>query len=252
MQRNGGSSRVRGEKLLALLLTGAVLLVAMTAAMGALAQEDSGAGQTYTLVYGDTLDVIGQRYNVSVVSILIANNLSPNSMLTPGMTIIIPADGVPYGFYPAVFGTEGGGGGIGTVYVVQPRDIPDLIAAYFDVDLACLLSANNIVRGQIVYPGTALLIPEDCPPYTGFSSRIPSALRGLRLTPGILPSIPVTATAPLAVPTLSLIIPTQEIVPTQEVFVQPTTEVVSTQIPATRGPTRTPTPAVTPEPTSSG
>lgn len=243
MQRMGSSFRMRGEKIVALLLTGVVLLVALTAAFAALAQESAG-GQTYTLVYGDTLDTIGQRFNVSVVSLQIANNLSPNSMLRPGMTIIIPSDGVPYGFYPPIFGSEGGGGGIGTVYVVQPRDIPDLIAAYFDVDLACLLQANDLTMRSIVFPGTALLIPEDCPPYSGFSSRIPGALRGLRLTPGVLS--PAVTTTPIVAPTLSLVIPTQQFVPTQEVFTQPPTQAVITQIPATRGPTRTPTPEPTP------
>lgn len=191
-------------------------------------------GEFYVVQPNDTLDVIAQEKDVSVVSLRLANNLAPGGILQPGMTLVIPADAPPYGTYPAIMEVEAsdeiylvrsgdtldsiaedldvailaleianaidseedifpgrsliipanalgygedeqmlgmGGGGTGgaevTTHVVQPGDTLDVIAAFYDRDVTCLVEANEITRPGAIMPGQVLLIDEDCGPYIG-------------------------------------------------------------------------------------
>jgi LysM repeat protein len=142
-------------------------------------------GEQYVVQPLDTLDVIGQQFNVSVVSLQQANGIGTARDMTPGKTIVIPADAPPYGTFPALCPpydplqpgdcsdndlTAGqGGGAAGEVYVVQPRDTIDLIAARFDKDVACILEQNQLEKKGLVYAGQALLLGDDCPSYVGDS-----------------------------------------------------------------------------------
>jgi LysM repeat protein len=209
-----------------------------------------GGGDAFIYIRpGDTLDVIGQRLNVSVAALRVANGLTDASILRSGDSLIIPADAPPYGFFPALSGLPEGQGGGGdpndVIYVLQPRDILDLIAAYYNVDLQCLLESNEITNPNRVQPGLTILIPGACPSYTGMSSSRPDLIRGLDLN---IQTFPEAQSAPTEViqPTQTVILPT----PTQEIFqatptntLIPTQAFTSTPLPVTRGPTRTPTPA---------
>ncbi len=240
-------------RLMPFLIVGIVLCVALATAVRA-QDSTASAGQRYTVQPGDNLDLIGQRFNVSVVSIQIANRLSLGAILRAGDVLIIPAGAPPYGFFPPItgVGAGGAGGGTGRIYVVQERDILDLIAAYFDVDLACLARANELGNPALIQPGLALLIPGDCPPYRGLSSIIPRALRGLLIGDVAIDDLPVmvtplpppaTATPPLSPTSTELPSPTPPLpTPTQEVLgPAPTNTPILPAI--TRGPTVTPTPS---------
>lgn len=215
-----------------------------------------GGGSEDALIYvrpGDTLDTLGQRYNVSVVSLQLANNLLPGAILFSGQRLVIPAGAPPYGFFPAVFPADQGGGAVsGSVYVIQPRDILDLIAAYFQVDLTCLIERNNIARPDRIQPGTEIVIPADCGPYRGFSSRLPGALGGLNITSAPVmaatgaasatpvPSQPTAAPLPVtltAFPTAPIIMAT----PTPETLLSAPTA-TPPGLSGQRPPTVTPTP----------
>lgn len=52
-------------------------------------------------------------------------------------------------------------------YVLQKGEYPYCIARRFNIDPDVLLQTNGLVRGQIVYPGTTLIIPQDAPPFPG-------------------------------------------------------------------------------------
>jgi len=143
-------------------------------------QGGGGGDQVIFVRPGDTLDTIGQRVNISVAALQFVNQLPIGALLVSGQQLIIPADAPPYGFFPALLpppAADIGGGGAGTLYVIQPRDIVDLIAAYFNIDLACLVERNALPNPALVRPGLALLIPVDCPPYRGDSSRSTPASR---------------------------------------------------------------------------
>lgn len=139
---------------------------------GTLGQGGGGGalGTTYIIERGDTLDTIGQRLNISVVSLQLANELSGGAIIQPGQELIIPPDAVPYGEFPAVAaGGEGqGGGSISGGYVVQIGDTLDGIGARFDVQVACLVETNNLANPEWIYPGNTLTISTDCPRYDGF------------------------------------------------------------------------------------
>jgi len=121
-----------------------------------------GAPTSYQIQRGDSLDSIGQAFN-------------------------IPVDAVPYGQFPALttgdgttVGQGGGGGAPATAttatdlsngdatYVVQYQDTLDSIGALFDVKVDCLVSENNIAEPAKVYPGQALSVKTSCPRYDGF------------------------------------------------------------------------------------
>ncbi len=132
-------------------------------------------GETYVIQPNDTLDVIAQLFDVSVVSLQQANQLFTGADVLSGMTIVIPDDAPPYGVYPALDmpsdtdETSGQGGGMieGETYVVQPMDTLDIIGATFNRDVDCIAENNSLARAGQLSPGQTLIIPDDCPIYVG-------------------------------------------------------------------------------------
>jgi LysM repeat protein len=147
------------------------------------AAAPTGSEQSYNVVRGDTLDTIGQKLNVSVVSLQLANNIGPRDHLKIGQTLIVPAGAPAYGLFPAVsnplnptsvntdLGQGGGGPEVGPndqTYVVQMRDTLDTIGAHFDTQVACIAQNNNIAPTNLIYPGQSIVISASCPRYDGF------------------------------------------------------------------------------------
>lgn len=150
------------------------------------APQPGPGDQTYTVEQNDTIDTIGQALNISVIAIQVANGLEPNAIIYAGDTLIIPADAPAYGQYPALsnplaaagapgdteLGQGGGGPQAGpgdSLYVVQLRDVLDLIGAAFDKQAACIAQANNLSNPGLLYAGLTLVIPASCPPYDGLA-----------------------------------------------------------------------------------
>jgi peptidoglycan-N-acetylglucosamine deacetylase len=134
--------------------------------------QGGGSDQVWVVAIGDTLDEIGQTLDVSVIALAQANNLDNINDLDVGQEIIIPANAVGYGLFPALTEPPGngqGGGGGGEIYVVQPRDTLDVIGATVNATVACIAEANEITNVARITPGQALLIPSGCPAYDGFS-----------------------------------------------------------------------------------
>lgn len=136
--------------------------------------------QTYRVEPGDTLDTIAQQFNISVISLTLANGLSAGDPLMADMELIIPSDAPAYGEYPALVDPtapldqlelgQGGGvdAGIGDqVHVVQLLDVLDLIGAAYDADVACIAQANQLDNPSLLFAGQTLVIPADCPGYQG-------------------------------------------------------------------------------------
>lgn len=149
-----------------------ILLVVIVALGIASAQDQSGQSEprpsSYTVKYGDTLDQIGQRFNVSVVAIKRANNITNKTIIRPGDVLVIPPDAPAYGVYPANESsdqTAGQGGGGGEVYVIQPGDVLDVIAQKKNVSLQAILQANHLSGKIRLVPGDTIIIPADAPPY---------------------------------------------------------------------------------------
>ncbi|MBI5668894.1 MAG: LysM peptidoglycan-binding domain-containing protein [Chloroflexi bacterium] len=140
--------------------------------------------QTYVVEPNDTLDTIAQAFNVSVISLQLANNLDDPNFIFAGDTIIIPGGAPPYGAYPALgnprvaagaAGTlEAGQGGGSTLgpgdqeHVVQPRQTLDSIGAQYDKQVACIAEANNLENPNLLYAGQIVVVPGSCPAYDGY------------------------------------------------------------------------------------
>lgn len=117
-------------------------------------------GEAYVVQRGDTLDVIAQLNNVSLVSLQLANGINRGRDLRPGMTIVIPDDAPAYGLFPAVDQPM-----IGQIYIVGTGESLDAIARRFDVSLASLEFTNGVTPGRNVLPGTPIMIPANAPAY---------------------------------------------------------------------------------------
>lgn len=220
-------------------LCGLVMMIALV--VTAFAQE--GAGDVvYVVERGDTLETIGQRLDVSVLALLLANDITRATILFPDDELLIPADAPPYGFAPAI--VIAGGSTSGSRYVVQSGDVLDLIAAYFDIDLACLVERNEIDNPNLILPGLAIALPTDCPEYRGLSSVLPDQIRGLNLRAvGIGDGLTLPTRRPTVTPSNTPSpIPTNTPVPPTATFTPSNTPtLIPTNVPPAQEPTVTPT-----------
>jgi N-acetylmuramoyl-L-alanine amidase len=157
------------------------------------AAEEAPEIGRYTIVAGDTISAIADRFGVSTLSILTANGLGWSSIIYPGQSIAIPgviapgasdqvadasapdpappalpptaapvADAVVEADSPAaepapapVTDAEPSGGS----YTVVSGDTLSSIAARFGIDTQSLLDANGLTWESVIYPGAVLVIP---------------------------------------------------------------------------------------------
>lgn len=157
-----------------ILLIGA--LVWLMGAAIALAQDSDSS---YTVQYGDVLDVIAASMDMSAQCIAEQSGLENPNNLRPGDTLVFSAACPPYdGLIPIERADDedadqGGGGSVNAQsadsgdYIVERNDVLDSIAATFDVSVGCLAEANGLTYPHTIYVGDALTIDLDCPPYDG-------------------------------------------------------------------------------------
>jgi LysM repeat protein len=141
---------------------------------GLVAAQDS---TTYTIEYGDVLDVIAAAYDVSVDCLAEASDITDPNQVRPGDTLVISAACPPYeglAFVPNPRDeTEGQGGGSVSLsggdvsYTVRRGDVLDLIAAAFDVSVTCIADESGIADPNRINVGDELTISATCPPYDG-------------------------------------------------------------------------------------
>jgi LysM repeat protein len=237
-----------------------LLFVVIAGALIAFAQDNAQPGSlrpasgsvSYTIEIADTLDTIGQAYDVTVRCLVETNGIENPMRIFPGDTLTISADCPHYDglFLPA---REGQGGGPNVqpgpgdrVYLVVVGDNLDLIAASFDVQLRCLIETNQIESPLRIFPGDLIVIPSNCPPYDGLSTAQPrtalsaNELRGAQgsggggqAQPTAIPlgnTVAPTAAQGNATPLQLGPAPTQAggALPTQETFIQATPLVAPT------------------------
>lgn len=96
--------------------------------------------ETYVVKPNDTLSSIAAKYNLKLITLLSANNLSLTSPLQIGQTLtILPVDGI--------------------VYHIQKGDTLGRIAQRFSIDERDVLALNNLTENSILAIGSSLILP---------------------------------------------------------------------------------------------
>jgi len=134
-----------------------VFAVLLAFALIAVPFAAAGSAATYTVQPGDTLYLIGKKFNISYTEIQKANNLK-SSYIYPGQVLTIPEkSGQNAGYF---------------LYTVKRGDTLFLIGQRFGVNYRDIMSFNGIWSSTI-YPGQVLKIP---------TTRNATASRGLSLS----------------------------------------------------------------------
>lgn len=105
----------------------------------------------YTVRAGDSIYGIAVRLGVSAKSLMSANNLTLNSLIYPGMTLVVPAGGIVPASAPSASSNS--------TYVVQAGDYLMGIAVKLKVSLNSLLTVNKLTTSSLIYPGMRLTVP---------------------------------------------------------------------------------------------
>jgi LysM repeat protein len=121
----------------------------------------------YTIVRGDTISGIAQRYGLTTAGLLAANGLTRASIIYPGQTItlsgssiaITPVSSVTPVDPPSTPPTSTPAPVINNTYTIARGDTVTSIAARFGVAVDAVLSANGLTRASIIYAGRTLTIP---------------------------------------------------------------------------------------------
>ena len=113
----------------------------------------------YIVKRGDSLWSIAQSYGISLTLLLDINGFSRDTVIYAGQEIIIPVDPKSleekYGIGLEEFS--------GTIYNVMSGDTLTLISRMHNTSVAALKSANAL-RGDTIYTGQKLIVPEDAGP----------------------------------------------------------------------------------------
>ena len=113
-------------------------------------------GGTYTVRPGDTLNLIAQRFNVSLASLIAANGIANPNLIFVGQVLTIPGAGSPG---PTPVPTSGGPPPTGSQhYTVRAGDTLWAISQRFGVSVDAIKLANGLVS-NIIFVGQDLLIP---------------------------------------------------------------------------------------------
>lgn len=104
----------------------------------AAAPDVAASGESYTVIPGDTLYRVAERFQVPIRSLIDLNELQPPYRLVPGTALRLP---------------------VRNEYRVQPGDTVDSIARQNGVDVSTLTKLNGIAPPYGVEPGQVLLLP---------------------------------------------------------------------------------------------
>lgn len=112
----------------------------------------------YAVAEGDTLGSIAAEYNISVRTILLANNLGPRDFLRIGQSLKIPpVDGL--------------------LHVVKQGDTAEKIARRYSANVQDILSANHLAKAADLHIGDELVVPNGEPPAAPTPTRVAVAPR---------------------------------------------------------------------------
>ncbi len=141
----------------------------------------------YVVQRGDKLSLIARDNGVSLICLVVANQIFNPDLIYVGQRITVPDDCARFeqggGALPGTPAPAPGGGRVYSVqtqlgvrsyvlqsdgtYIVRVTDMLDSIALGFNVDTQCLAASNQIVNAHRLQPGQRLVINFNCPPWSG-------------------------------------------------------------------------------------
>ena len=129
----------------------------------------ASGGPTYTVVSGDYFLGIAKKLGVPLQTLLDANGMTTDSLLTPGQKLKVPsanatssttaaggASGATTSAGPTTTTTLPGAGG---TYTVQPNDYWAGIAQKLGVKVDDLMAFNDATARTVIHPGDKLKVP---------------------------------------------------------------------------------------------
>jgi LysM repeat protein len=112
-------------------------------------------GITYRVMPGDTLSSIARHFGTTVSAIVSCNGLTNPNHILSGQLLLIPTS-APVPPKPPT---------CGKLYTVRFGDTLSAIARRFGVRVSALVSDNNIVNPNLIWPGEVLRIPCGSTPF---------------------------------------------------------------------------------------
>jgi LysM repeat protein len=128
----------------------------------------------YTIVKGDTVGSIANKFGISTQTVLSANGLGWSSIIYPGQTLAIPSVApasvaAPTAIAPVAYVTPAAPTAApspapapstaSSSYLIKTGDTISKIATQFGVSIQSILNANNMTWSSIIYSGRTLTIP---------------------------------------------------------------------------------------------
>lgn len=148
-------SRLHRVVVAGLVTLGVVTVAAADPALAAPPVASPTVSSTYTVVKNDSLIGIAMKLDVKVKDLLTVNNLRLDSLIWPGMSLVVPTGGTtvaapaaaPAASAPAL------------TYTVVSGDYLSGIATKLGVKLKDLLTSNNLSLNSLILPGRQLVVP---------------------------------------------------------------------------------------------
>lgn len=133
----------------------------------------SGSGCTYTVVPGDILSLIAQRYGISVYDLMYTNNIANANLIYVGQVLYLPGCrakptappakpapiAIPITPTPAPARPPKPAPAKHRIHVVAPGETLGYICDLYGVDINTLAYHNNIANVNFIYVGQELIIP---------------------------------------------------------------------------------------------
>ena len=136
----------------------------------------AATGWTYTVVAGDTLSHIAQRYRVSVAAIASANTVRTSALIFVGQRLAIPGTGAKPVPAKAKVNVKVTKPATPSVHTVRSGDTMSTIAEKYHVTLATLVAANRLTNPGLIQVGQRITIPSGgAQPGTSTSSPTPTS-----------------------------------------------------------------------------
>ncbi|MBI4936218.1 MAG: LysM peptidoglycan-binding domain-containing protein [Actinobacteria bacterium] len=148
-------SRLHRVVVAALVGVSAVAVAVTEPALAAPPASSATVNSTYTVVKNDSLIGISVKLKVKVKDLLTVNNLRLDSLIWPGMQLVVPAGAAPV----AAATTPATGSSAPLTYTVVKGDFLTGIAVKLNVKLKDLLTANSLSLNSLILPGKQLVVP---------------------------------------------------------------------------------------------